>query len=135
MPNFRDLVKTRRDFIRNKCSPPGYIFLDETRGHWEGGSMEMICRDIYKPLKLSSGIGKFFEFSDCKIQLGNSNICVLVVYRILNSSVTSSEFDRFLEPLLITSDKLLIYGDFNIHINKRDCVNSKKFRDCWNVKD
>ena len=89
MPNFRDLVETQRDFIRNKCSPPGYIFLDGTRGHREGGDVGMICRDIYKPLKLSSGIGNFFEFSECKIQLGNSNICVLVVYRIPNSSVTT----------------------------------------------
>ena len=69
-------LRPENNFIRNECSPTGYIFLNETRGHREGGGVRMICRDIYKPLKLSSGIVNFFEFLECKIQLGNGNIYV-----------------------------------------------------------
>ncbi|XP_068704548.1 uncharacterized protein [Montipora foliosa] len=64
------------------------------------------------------------------------NVRIFVIYRPppsqvngLSVSLFFAEFSQFLEHIVILPETILILGDFNLHVNTADDVNSKRFLD------
>ena len=78
-----------------------------------------------------------YEFSEWLIHLTSAEkMRVVVVYRPpysgehkVPTSVFFDEFSAYLESLLLCKERLLICGDFNIHVDSVDDPDSVKFRD------
>ena len=74
--------------------------------------------------KGDAGEQKSFEFSEWIVKHGSHKLQVIFIYRPPHSSnhpVTSNvffdEFSSYLESIVMSSEPLLIAGDFNIHVD------------------
>ncbi len=61
-----------------------------------------------------------FEYLAASLMVNSICVRVVVTYRSTKESVQHfpREFTDFLERLVVLSDRLLIAGDFNIHVDK-----------------
>ncbi|XP_030264935.1 uncharacterized protein LOC115576546 [Sparus aurata] len=110
----------------NEASPLDYNYAHVARASKQGGGVALIYKSI---LSLSSNQDiKFtsFEALVLKPSSSNSNSLVqgtgfhlVVLYRPPGPySQFLEEFGEFIADLVTRSDKILIIGDFNIHLNK-----------------
>ena len=83
-----------------------------------------MVRDNIFVIKSDAGEQKSFEFSGWILKHGSHKLRVIVIYRPPYSSnhpVTSDvffdEFSSYLELIVMSSDPILIAGDFNIHVD------------------
>ena len=77
-----------------------------------------------------------FEYLDAVVGIGNKYIRLVTVYRPppLKENNTSTgmffeEFSLLLEELVISTSPLLIFGDFNIHMDDGLNTNTNNFKD------
>ena len=97
----------------------------------------LLFRDSVCVHKIDAGNRTSYEFSEWLIYLTSAEkMRVAVVYRPpysgehkVPTSVFFDEFSAYLESLLLCKERLLICGDFNIHVDSVDDPDSVKFRD------
>ena len=122
---------------RAEVTPPGYKLYDHARTGRSGGGTALLCRDNIKVTKIAAGERKSFEFSEWIILgQGSQKVRIVVLYRLQYSSthpVTISvffdEFSKYLESIILSSEPLLITGDFNIHVDVIGHPDREKFLD------
>ena len=110
---------------RAEVTPPGYMLYDRARSGRSGGGTALLCRDSISVTRIAAGEKKSFEFSEWIILgRGSRKVRVVVVYRLQYSSshpvsvdVFFEEFSAYLESIILSSEPLLITGDFNIHVD------------------
>ena len=75
-----------------------------------------------------------FEFSEWNVTIQNHVIKLVAVYRPPSSSTHPQpmslffeEFSTYLESIVISTERLLISGDFNLRIESSEDTNAKKF--------
>lgn len=109
---------------RVEVTPPGYKLLDHPRSGHTGGGTALLFRENMSASKVDAGERKSFEFSEWIVEYGSCKLRTVVIYRPPYSSnhpVTTSvffdEFAKYLESIVMTSEPLLITGDFNIHVD------------------
>ena len=108
-----------------------------TREKRREGGTALLFRDSVCVHKIDAGNRTSYEFSEWLIHLTSAEkMRVVVVYRPSYSgehkvptSVFFDEFSAYLESLLLCKERLLICGDFNIHVDSVDDPDSVKFRD------
>jgi exonuclease III len=135
-------AKSDDSVVISECTPPGYECLNITRGSQNyGGGIAVIYKS---PLKLSLTKIEFkpstFEFACISDSLNQFRL--FVVYRPppskkngLKTTCFLSEFDEFLDEITLLSGKLLVVGDFNLHLDKPNKPEVAKFfgfsKGCW----
>ena len=110
---------------RAEATPPGYKLYDHPRFGRTGGGTALLCREGITVTKVAAGEKRSFEFSEWIIlSRGSRKIRIVIVYRLQyspNHPVTTGEFfeefSDYLESIILSSEPLLITGDFNIHVN------------------
>ena len=110
---------------RAEVTPPGYMLYDHARSGRSGGGTALLCRDSISVTRIAAGEKKSFEFSEWIILgRGSRKVRVVVLYRLQYSSshpvsvdVFFEEFSAYPESLILSSEPLLITGDFNIHVD------------------
>ena len=125
------------DAVHVELCPEGYNLLDHTRKKRRGGGTALLFRDSVCVHKIDAGNRTSYEFSEWLIYLTSAEkMRVTVVYRPpysgehkVPTSVFFDEFSAYLESLLLCKERLLICGDFNIHVDSVDDPDSVKFRD------
>lgn len=108
-----------------------------TREKRREGGTALLFRDSVCVHKIDAGNRTSYEFSEWLIHLTSAEkMRVVVVYRPpysgehkVPTSVFFDEFSAYLESLLLCKERLLICGDFNIHVDSVDDPDSVKFRD------
>ena len=97
----------------------GYKIHDIHRPNSIGGGVALLFKENIKVVKLFIGNEATFESVSIKLILPkrNSLICSCI-YRTGPLSTFLSDFDLFISNLLTRSEKLLICGDFNIHMDE-----------------
>ena len=118
-----------------EATPHGYCFNHFPRKDKIGGGTGIVCKETMKPKLIKAGESSSFEYSEWQLKCGPSEILtVLVVYRppytkqhpvTVNTFI--SEFSDYLELVVTTPHKLIIGGDFNIHVEDPNDSESKKF--------
>ena len=108
---------------QRQLTPPGYSLIHQPRkGQKKGGGVAMLFRDN---LKLRSQVDetsyKTFEHLELRLQTGGEDILVSVFYRPPDSSLTDfyEEFTTFVDSCATRSGRLLLVGDFNIHVDDK----------------
>ena len=118
-------------------TPPGYMLYDHARSGRPGGGTALLCRDSISVTRIAAGEKKSFEFSEWIILgRGSRKVRVIVVYRLqyspshpVNIDVFFEEFSAYLESIILSSEPLLIAGDFNIHVDVVGDPDRVKFLD------
>ncbi|EDO47934.1 predicted protein, partial [Nematostella vectensis] len=108
---------------RIAATPPGYTLLDHPRSDRNGGGTGILARDSLVVKNARAGIYDSFEYSEWTIVSGSTRLRFLAIYRPpyssshpLTVSMFISEFAEFLESVVMTTEPLVLTGDFNIHV-------------------
>ena len=74
--------------------------------------------------KLSTGEKSSFEFSEWLVPSGSNRLCVVIIYHVpysaehpVSTNLFFAEFSDYMESVILGTEKLVIMGDFNIHVD------------------
>ena len=112
------------DYITlNESSPQGYDYRHNPRQKGKGGGVAVIYSNIYSISQKSSKYNSF-EVMVLYVTLCKLTFVLATVYRPPGHHTDFiKEFAAFLSELVLTADKVLVVGDFNIHVdNKKDSL-------------
>lgn len=130
--------------VCGNLTPPGYSLLHTARKGKQGGGVAIVHRSSLKVIKQTVNVFESFEHIEVLLQTGSDYVRLAVVYRPPSSSKSkfTEDFTTYLENHALSSGKLLILGDFNIHIEDPSDQSSLKLKDILfslnlnqNVKD
>jgi exonuclease III len=117
----------KHTIVRSDLNVAGYNFIDVPRGDRPGGGTGIMFRNTLDVKLVNSGHKESFEFSVYKLQFQSTTTHIITVYRppySANHPVTKivffEEFSSFLQNSITTHRNVIICGDFNIHYNKVD---------------
>ena len=109
--------------VVNEATPSGYYFDHVQRSDRAGGGIGIVCKSSVKPKEISAGQKKTYEVSEWILRSITDIFNVAVIYRPPyceqnKVSITdfTAEFSSCLENIITTPHKLVIGGDFNIHV-------------------
>ncbi|ESO01118.1 hypothetical protein HELRODRAFT_175149 [Helobdella robusta] len=128
------------EFAVRCAMPPGYKFVDYVRPHdpYHGGIIIYFKKEfIYKPVELPAVIT--FEAVAIKLRVNKSDFILLSIYRpgsVPPSPSFFSELANVLEVLSLLSDKIVVAGDFNVHMERKDDPNTVSLNevfDCFQL--
>jgi hypothetical protein len=117
-----------------ELKPPGFSFLNFPRetGQGGGGIGVLFKTTLKLTVTQTDCKSKFFEHA-C-ITDSNTGLRFICVYRPKPSVVNKyrvsdflQEFDTFIDEISLMPNKLIILGDFNIHVNKPEKSDSSQF--------
>ena len=123
-------------------TPPGFQLKHNPRTSSKGGRVGMFYRDVYNVRPQQSHSYKSFEHMSARVVSGSSLYQVFIIYRPppsvknkLTFPMFMDEFPQFLADAVLTAGKLLIMGDFNIHMNSenRESEQFKALLDTYNL--
>ena len=125
------------EFATHDICPSGYVFSHVPREFGSGGGVGIIFKHSLKIEKLTTTKSfKSFELMQLLLHKNSVTTHIVVIYRPPPSSTNGftvnlffDEFSSLLELLVSSSGKLLITGDFNIHVNDTSAATALKFLD------
>lgn len=135
-----DLVAVTETWFTDKdsaskvlCTPSGYKLFDCPRLNRCGGGTAVFFRNNLLVTKVASTRMNSFEHSMWNIKFSSSLVRLVIVYRPPSSSTPFSafisEFTELIDNLILCKEKLLIAGDFNIHVDNFDDFNANRFKE------
>ena len=110
----------------------GYHIYHFNRDVKKGGGVALIFKDNIKFVKGKTFSCDSFESIVVTIasrSLGKLNFVVVYRFCELAPALFFTEFYRFIESIFIDFKNLIILGDFNLHVNDRNCRNTTRFYD------
>ena len=108
--------------------PPGYLFVQKPRIGRRGGGLALIHRSTVKCRLANFDVpATSFEYLATSLAIHSSCLLLLIIYRPPSSNLNMfiSEFSTFLELLATAPGKLIIAGDFNIHVDESGPASSQ----------
>ena len=116
---------------RLTSSLSGYNIHQVPRVKQRGGGIAVITRSTLKFTQNKTLTFKFFEIMDCNLNFLSSVVRFIVVYRPPKCTINDflSEFSTFLETVICSAGRLIIVGDFNIHVDNPADPNAERFSD------
>ena len=128
----------------NESTPSNYCYKHEPRQTGRGGGVATIYSDILNVTQKTGYRFKSFEILMLNVTLSDMqkksivSLSLATVYRPPGPYTEFlKEFGDFLSDLLVTADKALIFGDFNIHIDNTNDALGLAFTNllnCFGVK-
>ena len=117
--------------------PDGYKLLDHPRGNRRGGGTALLYKEFLCVKKVDAGSKSSYEFSEFVISSSSARkLRLVIIYHPpylskhkVSSSVFFTKFSNYMESLLLCKEPLIICGDFNIHVDCKDDVDSVAFCD------
>lgn len=105
-----------------------------------GGGTGLIVRASFKINLLHSDEKSSFEYSEWLVAIDNLKVRLIIIYLPPNTEahpVTTStffrEFSDLLEDCVLCPEKLILTGDFNIHVDDHTSTDATKFTDIMNT--
>lgn len=116
-------------------TPAGYTLEHVPRPSGRnGGGVGLIYRDTFQAKRITTPMFSSFEHMVTSLKYRSKTFIIIVVYRpptYKNAGVSFTtfltEFPQLLEDVLLSSDHLIITGDFNVHMDNHDVANTKHF--------
>ena len=110
--------------IKTAATLTGFRLLDHPCLDRPGGSTGVLVRDSLVAKQASEGILNSFEYSEWIITSGLVRLRLVAIYRPPYSpnhpviaSMFLTEFAEFLESIVMSTEPLIMAGDFNIHVS------------------
>ena len=97
-----------------------------------GGGVAILYKKNLRLTKRKTKAFKSFEHIECSMQSNNGIVRLTSIYRSPSAALSCitdflSDFDRYLEELMHLPGKIIITGDFNIHMENKEDPDTKKF--------
>ena len=128
----------RESASKTQCTPPSYKFFDHPRFARRGGGTGLLFKDNMSVSKIAGGEQQSFEYSEWNVHSGSQRISLIIIYRPpyseahpVTTAMFHAEFAKYLESVVLSVDPLLIVGDFNIHVNCQDDIDTTKLLDLF----
>ena len=111
--------------------PPGYKAISVPRSNRWGGGIAIVYRDFITIQRSNTYDYTTIECSDFAVSLPGLSLNLTVIYRPPGKLVHSfgSDFLDYMERNINSTGKLLLTGDFNIHINDLESPDANTFLD------
>ena len=116
-------------FEINSLQPPGYDFKNVQRQGRGGGGIGIFHKSNITSAIMKSGELSSFEFIHIDVR-----ISLIVIYRPpyseqhpITLSVFFDEFSDFVADVLLTTNRCILLGDFNIHVNDANDADASSF--------
>jgi len=130
---------TDSNFVLRDVCPSDYFISHIPRDNRSGGGVAVIYRKSFTIKLCESTVYNSFESMELTFRSRDQLLRVVVIYRPPSTSfsVFNDEFSSMLESLIISPGKLLICGDFNLHVNDTNDSSGVKFLDlldCFSLR-
>ena len=111
--------------------PPGYKEISVPRSNRQGGGIAIVYRDFITIHRNNTYDYTTMECSDFAVSLPGLSINMAVIYRPPDKPVHAfvNDFLDYMERNINSTDKLLLTGDFNIHVNDPESTDTNTFLD------
>ena len=109
-------LKDTANAVLIECSPSHFNFVSETRQNQRGGGVCAIFKDNILARKLSFGVFSSFEYVPFKIEIKQSSILYIAIYKPPQNSFID-DFTELLSIVCTAFDCLVITGDMNVHVD------------------
>ena len=136
-------LKCDNDFALKSATPTGYNSINKPRINGKGGGIATIfqsgtnCRELNNENSYKS-----FEHQTLEIEINGTKCIFAVTYRVppsksnqIQKGAFLTEFAKYLEPIAMKKQSVIICGDFNIHWDNKAASETKKnggyFRFFW----
>ena len=118
-------LKDHHSAVLSELTPPGYRKLIHCpRQSCRGGGTPLLVKEGINVSNVYSDEKTSFEVSEWLVSFGSTRVRTVIVYRPpysedhpINAGVFFREFAEYLESIAMSSDKLLITGDSNFHMD------------------
>ena len=124
------LTPEHEDEILANTIPEGYVGIHVPRVGRRGGGIAVIHRSTIRVNRLPIVFeSPFFEHLAISLTVNTVFVKIAIIYRPPSVSCPKflSDFSDYLEILSVGAGKLLILGDFNIHVDDNACSIGRKF--------
>lgn len=123
--------------ILNELTPTGYNTLYHCpRSGRRGGGTALLVRNGYVTSKISCIEKSSFKVSEWLVDVRSTELRIVIIYRPPSSPVHPvlistffAEFSDYLESVVMSSEPLVLLGDFNIHVDVPTDMDAIQFRD------
>ena len=110
----------------------GYTINHFVRDQKKGGGVALVYKKLFNVKSAKTYSFDTFEcilVSISSILSGPFNLVIIYRYCELNPSLFLTEFQNFMDSIYVDFNKLIILGDFNIHVNEILNATSLQFQD------
>lgn len=129
-------VKDHHSAVLSELTPPGYKTLVHCpRPGRRGGGTALLVKEGINVSNVYSDEKTSFEVSEWLVSFGPTRVRTFIVYRppfsedhLITAGVLFHEFAEYLESVVMFSDKLLITGGFNFHMDEPTDLNNIHFK-------
>ncbi|ESO11461.1 hypothetical protein HELRODRAFT_183155 [Helobdella robusta] len=107
------------------------VLEEKTRESKDG---HFLYRNVFKVKKIELPVVNSFESLAIKFRCGKKTILLLAVYRPGSVPITPAFFDELtslLEQILLLADYVILTGDLNVHLEKKQSLLSEKRKAYW----
>ena len=113
-------LKEKDKIIAKDVCPPGYKIYNVDRENKKGGGVALIYKSCFKLKPVQCDSFNSFEYLSCTLasECGKFDLCI--IYRPPSSDITTftEDLSSLLDKFLLRHQRLLIAGDFNVHVNE-----------------
>jgi exonuclease III len=124
------------DIVCGELTPMGYKLEHVPRNTGRGGGVAVLYKTSVKCKKQKVDRYSSFELLELVLTTRCDSIRLCVVYRPPAGGKHSksfgtflTEFQNYISSLSTSTGKLLVLGDFNIHVDRKESAEAKKFAD------
>ena len=99
--------------------PSGYKLMNHPRIRRRGGGVALLYKEFISVaiIKHSDNSSSSFEFSELSVKFGSFAAQLSIVYHPPCTKSFVSEFTSYLESIILSTEPILIVGDFNLHVD------------------
>ena len=128
-------LQKRDDAVRVEHRPTGYKLIDHPRSRRGGGGIGLLFRDCLRVNTVRSAEKEAIDYCELLVQLPTScKLRIIIAYRTQPSenhrvprSTLLKEFSDLMECVILSKERLLVLGDFNIHVDVPNGIDVVKF--------
>ena len=124
-------VSEDNHFTCQQFTPQGYSTHHVPRIGRAGGGVGIVIRNTIKTTAIDSDTFNSFEYAAVRVKSDSEYITLIAIYRPPGfiTSEFLNDFSLFLEHYSLRKDRILMCGDFNVHVNDKDSAAVSKFCD------
>ena len=108
-------------------TPAGYKFEHKARVKGRGGGVAVIFKSSMTCRKKKISLYKTFELMEVVLSTATESVCIGVLYRPPSGSICDfmEELTQYLDSHTASSQKYVLMGDFNVHMDKQGADSNK----------
>ena len=127
--NMETWIKEDNTTTESQICPPGYKAISVPRSNKQGGGITIVYKDSVTIWRSNGYDYSSMECMDFAVSLPGLSLNLAVIYRPPDKSLLSfaTDFLDYMERNINSTGKLLLTGDFNIHVNDLESPDTNTF--------